>query len=234
MAVARRARLYSAPHGSNSDGARSIVLEATFYPPAGPGPAPLAIVNHGSDVGRNQLRTWSFSTEAHWLHDDGFAVLALMRRGCGRSAGINGEEDFGRDHEGNLIEVSLGAEAVEDLESAIAYGRELPGVRPGPVLLAGQSRVGFLAMHYAGLKPKEVMGVVNFSGGWYPYGPVTTPYHANAGRSAAGAVPQLWLHADNDCLDDEALIREYYQAFCAAGGSARFELLHDVQGMATY
>jgi dienelactone hydrolase len=213
------------------DGARPIMLEATFYPPAGPGPAPLAIFTHGSDVGRNQLRTWSFSTEAHWLRDNGFAVLALMRRGRGRSEGISGEEDFERNHEGNLIGVSAGvAQAVEDLESAIAYGRTLPGIRPGPVLLAGQSRGGFLAMHYAGLKPAEVMGVVNFSGGWYPYGPVTTPYYANAGRGAADKVPQLWLYADNDKLYDKALIREYYQAFSAAGGTARFELLHDVPG----
>jgi dienelactone hydrolase len=158
-------------------------------------------------------------------------VLALMRRGRGRSEGINGEEDFGRDHDGSLIDVSAGiAQAVEDLESAIAYGRKLPGVRPGPVLLAGQSRGGFLAMHYAGLKPSEVMGVVNFSGGWYPYGPVTTPYYANAGRGAADKVPHLWLYADNDRLYEEALIREYYQAFTAAGGRARFELLHGVPG----
>ena len=122
------------------------------------------------------------------------------------------------------------AEAVEDLASAIAYGRKLPNVRPGPVLLAGQSRGGFLSIHYAGLKPSEVMGVVNFSGGWYPYAPVTTPYYANAGRSAADKVPQLWLYADNDRLYDEALIRGYYQAFVAAGGSARFELLHGVPG----
>jgi hypothetical protein len=26
-----------------------------------------SIFTHGSDVGRNQLKTWSFSTEAHWL-----------------------------------------------------------------------------------------------------------------------------------------------------------------------
>jgi dienelactone hydrolase len=213
------------------DGARPIMLEATFYPPAGPGPAPLAIFTHGSDVGRNQLRTWSFSTEAHWLCDNGFAVLALMRRGRGRSEGINGEEDFGRAHDGSLVDVSAGvAQAVEDLESAIAYGRTLPGIRPGPVLLAGQSRGGFLAMHYAGLKPGEVMGVVNFSGGWYPYGPVTTPYYANAGRGAADKVPQLWLYADNDKLYNEALIRQYHQAFTAAGGPARLELLHDVPG----
>jgi dienelactone hydrolase len=211
------------------DGTRPIMLEATFYPPAGSGPAPLAIYTHGSDVGRNQLRSWSFSTEAHWLRDNGFAVLALMRRGRGRSEGINGEENFGRDHDGSLIDVSAGiAEAVEDLDSAIACGGKLPNVRPGPVLLAGQSRGGFLAMHYAGLKPGEVMAVINFSGGWYPYGPVTSPYYANAGRSAADKVPQLWLYADNDRLYDAALIREYYQAFTAAGGHARFELFHGV------
>ncbi|CAN5324337.1 hypothetical protein BH11PSE4_BH11PSE4_34540 [soil metagenome] len=213
------------------DGTRPIALEGTLYPPAGPGPAPLAIFTHGSDVGRNQLRSWSFSTEAHWLRNRGFAVLALMRRGRGTSEGINGEETFGRAHDGSLVDVSAGvAEAVADLDSAIAYGRSRPGVRAGPVLLAGQSRGGFLSMHYAGLKPGEVLGVINFSGGWYPYGPVTTPYYANAGRGAAAKVPQLWLYADNDNLYDEALIREYQQAFAAAGGQARFELLHGIPG----
>lgn len=213
------------------DGSRPIMLEATFYAPGGPGPSPLAIITHGSDAGRNQLRTISSSTEAHWLHNKGFAVLALMRRGRGRSEGINGEEDFERDHDGSLIGVSKGvAQAVEDLDSAIAYGRTLPGVRPGPVLLAGQSRGGFLAMHYAGLKPAEVLGVVNFSGGWYPYGPVTTPYYANAGHGAGASVPQLWFYADNDRLYDQSLIREYHQAFTAAGGRARFELFHGIPG----
>src|SRR5260370_29191665 len=98
MALAGRAHLDPAPHGSNArwrttDHARSDVL------PAGrPWPAPLAIFTHGSDVGRNQLRSWSFATEAHWLRDNGFAVLALMRRGRGRSQGINAQENFGRDH----------------------------------------------------------------------------------------------------------------------------------------
>jgi dienelactone hydrolase len=213
------------------DGARPILLEATFYPPAGPGPAPLAIITHGSDAGRIQLKTWSFSTEAHWLRDKGFAVLALMRRGRGRSEGMNGEEDFKRDHEGGVTDISAGvAQAVEDLESAIAYGRKLPSVRPGPVLLAGQSRGGFLSIHYAGLKPSVVMGVVNFSGGWFPSAPLTTPYYANAAAGAADKVPQLWFYADNDRLYGEAMIRGWYQAFVAAGGSARFELLHGVPG----
>jgi hypothetical protein len=59
---------------------------------------------------------------------------------------------------------------------------------------------------------------------------VTTPYYANAGRGAADKVPQLWLYADNDRLYGEALIREYYQAFTQAGGSARLELIHGIPG----
>jgi hypothetical protein len=61
-----------------------IETRPTWNPPTGRGPAPLAIFTHGSDIGRNQLTIWSFATEAHWLRDKGFAVLALMRHGYGR------------------------------------------------------------------------------------------------------------------------------------------------------
>jgi pimeloyl-ACP methyl ester carboxylesterase len=89
-----------------------------------------------------------------------------MRREWGRSDGINGEDDDGREHDGSLMDVSAGAaQALEDLSSAIVCGRKLPGIRPG--LLAGHSRGGFLSMHDAGLRPDDVMGVVNFSGGWF-------------------------------------------------------------------
>src|SRR5258708_3135504 len=133
-------------------------------------------------------------------------------------------KDFKRDHEGGVTDISAGvAQAVEDLESAIAYGRTLPHVRPGPVLLAGQSRGGFLSIHYAGLKPSEVMGVVNFSGGWFPSAPLTTPYYANAGRGAADRVPQLWFYADNDRLYGEAMIPGWHQAFLPAARRPPFQ-----------
>jgi dienelactone hydrolase len=214
-----------------ADGSRPILLEATFYAAAGANPAPLAIVNHGSDVGRDLLRSFSYSTVAHWLRDKGFAVLVLMRRGRGKSEGVYGEGDYGRDHEGTITDCSKGiGEGIEDLESAIAYGRGLPGIRPGPVLLVGQSRGGFLSVYYAGLKPAEVLGVVSFAGGWVPIEPLVAPYFTRAGRGTGSKVPELWLYADNDNQYNEALIRDSYQAFETAGGRARFELLHGVPG----
>jgi dienelactone hydrolase len=214
-----------------ADGSRPIALEATFYPALTTGRAPLAIVTHGSDVGRDLLKSFSFWTEAHWLRDKGFAVLVLMRRGRGKSEGIYGEDDYGRDHDGNIIDCSKGiTEGIEDLESAIDFGRRLPGVESGPVLLVGNSRGGFLSVRYAGLKPTEVLGVINFSGGWVPVENVTKPYFVDAGRGARAMVPQLWLYADNDNLYSDALVRSSYEAFAEGGGSARFELMHGVPG----
>jgi hypothetical protein len=48
---------------------------------------PLAIFTHGSDVGRNQLKTWSFATEAHRLRSQpewavaDLPVTAALARG---------------------------------------------------------------------------------------------------------------------------------------------------------
>ena len=105
-----------------------------------------------------------------------------------------------------------------------------PGVRPGQVRLLDSPAAAFSQCITRVFKPAEVMGVLNFSGGWYPYGPVTTSYYADAGRGAGNKAPQLWLYADDDRLYSEALIREYYQAFVSAGGQAYFELFQGVPG----
>ena len=106
----------------------------------------------------------------------------------------------------------------------LRFGQTRSVVLPGPVLLAGQSRGGFLAMHYAGLQARPGHGRGEFLR-WLV--PLRTSDHAILCecRPRRRKVPQLWLYADNDRLYDETLIREYYQAFSAAGGSARFELL---------
>ena len=210
-----------------------INLEATIYRPTGSTPARLAIINHGFATGRDLLLSYSFLREARWLVAHGYAVIVPMRRGRGGSEGVYGEGTYTYDRRGWVIDYAQSvAGAVADLDSAIAYGNSLPFVRSGPVLLLGHSRGGMLAVHYAGLHPDRVLGVINFGGGWMG-GPLTVlnmPLFVAAGNAARGRVPQLWLYADNDNFFAMTDVRAQLTAFVRAGGRARVELVHAVPG----
>ena len=203
-------------------------------------PAPLAVLSHGSSDGVDPRMTITMEGEARWLRDQGYAVLVPMRRGRGASDGAYGETNCcdldtkaPRDCSAGLLE------AVEDLRAAISFGLQQPGVRPGPVLLAGQSRGGFLSIAYAGLHPADVSGVISFVGGWtadWCNGAFNTQRLAEAGAGARA--PQLWLHADNDQYYGADHIRTNHAAFTAAGGRAALHTLagvpHDGHRLAAY
>ena len=203
-------------------------------------PAPLAVLSHGSSDGMDPRMTITMEGEARWLRDQGYAVLVPMRRGRGASDGAYRETNccdldtrVPRDCSAGL------GEAVEDLRAAIGFGLRQPGVRPGSVLLAGQSRGGFLSIAYAGLHPVDVSGVISFVGGWtadWCNGAFNARRLAEAGAGAK--VPQLWLHADNDRYYGADHIRENHAAFTAAGGRAALHMLagvpHDGHRLAAY
>ncbi len=193
-------------------------------------PAPLAVLSHGSSDGVAPRMTVTMEGEVRWLQDQGYAVLVPMRRGRGTSDGVYGETNCCDLATRAPLDCSAGlAEAVEDLRAAISFGLRQPGVRPGPVLLAGQSRGGFLSIVYAGLHPAEVAGVISFVGGWtadWCAGAFNTRRLAEAGAGAAAA--QLWLHGDNDGYYRADHIRENHAAFTAAGRRAALHMLTGV------
>ena len=60
-----------------------------------------------------------------------------------------------------------GAErALGDIEAAIAALRPRPEVSKGRLLIGGQSRGGLLSIAYAAKHPDQVLGAINFVGGW--------------------------------------------------------------------
>ncbi len=194
------------------------------------GPAPWAVLNHGSSDGVDPRTPITMEGEARWLRDKGYAVLVPMRRGRGSSDGSYGEINC-CDLESHLPrDCSTGlAEAVEDLRAAIAFGSRQPDVQAGPVLLAGQSRGGFLSIVYAGLHPADVSGVISFVGGWtadWCNGAFNTRTLAAAGSRACP--PQLWLHGDNDSYYSANHIRDNHVAFTQTGGRAALHVLADV------
>ena len=193
-------------------------------------PAPLAVLSHGSSDGVDPRMTITMEGEARWLRDQGYAVLVPMRRGRGASDGVYGETNCCNLETGAPRDCSAGlSEALEDLRAAIRCGQRQPGVRPGPVLLAGQSRGGFLSIVHAGLHAADVAGVISFVGGWtadWCNGAFNTERLTEAGAGAKA--PQLWLHSDNDRYYGAEHVRANHAAFMAAGGRAALHMLAGV------
>ena len=194
--------------------------------------SPLAVLSHGSSDGVDPRKTFTMEGEARWLRDQGYAVLVPMRRGRGESDGIYGEAVCCDLHTHMPRPCAAGLnEAMEDLTAAIRFGLAQPGVQPAPVLLAGQSRGGFLSIVYAGLHPTEAAGVISFAGGWtadWCDSGFNTRQLAEAGTKARR--PQLWLHADNDSYYSVDHVRTNHTAFTAAGGQAELQMLADLPG----
>lgn len=209
-----------------------IRLETIVFRPTGTGPFPLAVVNHGSTGRGNDPRlfrqTFIAPMLAEFLTQRGWLAAFPQRRGRGRSSGLY-DEGFNVDRtKGYTCETARtldGADrALADVDAAVAALRKRPEVRPGPVLLLGQSRGGAISVAYAGLHPGKVRGVVNFVGGWVGDGCALA---AGINRTlmnggAAFPRPTLWLYGDKDRLYTLDHSRGNFEAFRAAGGRGRF------------
>jgi dienelactone hydrolase len=218
------------PLTESGPGDKRLTLEATLYRPAGDGPHPVLLFNHGS-TGRGAVAataTMRPSRQAPFFVERGFAVLAPMRRGRGASEGEAAES------EGACSPVNLSpglARAIEDVDAAMAYLRAQPWADPDRVLIAGQSRGGILSVAYAAERPGTARAVINFAGGWTGDGcdrhgeGFNQPTFAAAGRRAR--LPMLWLYAEGDSYYSPASIRRYHEAFAQAGGTATLRLFPD-------
>ena len=72
-------------------------LEAYLYRPAGPGPFPLVVYNHGSATPDEEKKEWPAPFVARLLVPAGYAVLVPERRGYAKSEGKAFSEEIGAD-----------------------------------------------------------------------------------------------------------------------------------------
>lgn len=91
-------------------------LEAYFYRPAGDGPFPLVVYNHGSRAGEERSE-WPVGFIGRLLPPEGYAVLVPERRGYGKSEGTTFTEEIGQDR-GQRFVARLAAEAGDLLAAA--------------------------------------------------------------------------------------------------------------------
>jgi dienelactone hydrolase len=213
-------------------GPRQIRLEASLYRPAGPGPHPVVVFNHGSSGGPiPAVYTETAQVLAGFLNARGVAMLAPMRRGRGNSQGSNKEEPSPCTVEGAQHGMAYAAGAVD---ATFEFLRTQPWADMNRVVLAGHSRGGILGLAYAAEHPRLVRGVINFSGGWNNDtcgdADINLTLFDAAGRKSHA--PSLFLYARGDGFYADASMEKYAQVFNAAGGHADFRLyeLKDANG----
>lgn len=214
------------------EGGKPIRLEVVIEKPSGSGPFPLLVFNHGS-TGRgtdaNLFKATYASPEiADLFVEKGWIVAFPQRRGKGKSDGLY-DEGFALDRaQGYSCDPGRslpGADrALDDIEAAVDALRRRADVAAGPILIGGVSRGGVLSIAYAGMHPEQVLGVLNFVGGWLGEG-CSTAREVNGALFERGGKfdrPTLWLYGQHDSFYSIKHSRSNFNDFKKAGGNGEF------------
>jgi dienelactone hydrolase len=211
---------------------KPIRLEVVIHKPPGDGPFPLLVVNHGSTGrGNNPARftqTFSNPAFAEMFVKKGYMVAFPQRRGRGKSEGLY-DEGFNVDRSQGYAcdpKRSLpGADrALTDIAAAVEVLLQRPDVARRLILMAGVSRGGILSIAYVGAHPREVVGVINFVGGWMGEG-CRNANEINGTLFKRGGMfphPTLWLYGNHDPFYSLDHSRANFAAFQTAGGKGSF------------
>ncbi len=213
-----------------------LLMRAYVFRPAGQGPFPLVVINHGSEQDLQRRRAMAmpaYDNLTNWFLARGYAVVLPQRPGHGETGGPYLED------EGFCIAPNYrraGNATADSIAAAIAFMTRQPFVRPSGAVVVGHSAGGWGALALAARNPPSVAAVINLSGGRGGRDG-DRPLHNCAPRrlvAAAGdygrtaRVPTLWLYAANDTYFPPALSQRMAAAFKGAGGNVEYHLLPPV------
>jgi dienelactone hydrolase len=210
-----------------------LLMHAIVLRPPGPGPFPLAVINHGSSQSSAQRATFSpseYASASQWFLNHGFAIALPLRPGHGETGGPY-FEDQGRCESANYEKSGLAT--ADSIQATIDYLTAQPFVKKSGTIVVGQSAGGWGALALASRNPRSVRAVINFSGG--RGGRVDDKAGNNcapdrlidaAGKYGSSArIPTLWLYSKNDGYFAPDLSKRMAEAFHTAGGDAEYHLL---------
>ena len=211
---------------------QDLMMRATVFRPAGPGPFPLAVVSHGShqsSVRRAKMPMPEYPVLSQWLVDRGYAVVLPQRFGHGQTGGPY-LEDEGRCE--NPDYRAAGEAAANAIQAAINSLTVAPFVRATDVLAIGHSAGGWgaLALAARGQTLTAVINIAGGRGGRMDNKPNTICASDRLVATAAAfgrrsRVPTLWLYAENDSYFPPAVSKRMFEAYRGAGGVAEYRLL---------
>jgi dienelactone hydrolase len=177
-------------------------LEAYFYKPAGNGPFPLVIYNHGSRAGRERAEV-PMQFIGRLLTDAGYAVLVPERRGYGKSEGPTFADDIGDDR-GPRFLARLQAES-EDALAALTFATDtghLP-IDPKRVAIMGWSFGGIVTTFAVG-RSTAFIAAINQAPGALNWDRVPALRDALIAAAGKTRTPMLCMAARNDATTQNA------------------------------
>jgi carboxymethylenebutenolidase len=192
-------------------GSGSLRLKAFFWKPAGPGPFPAVLFNHGSGGADAATTAGMPITEAAQklaplFLKHGYAFLYLFRRGQGLSADqapfmqdvLQREEAAkGKEARQHLQFIQVTTEQLDDVIAALSFLKTVPGVDAKRVAVAGHSFGGQLTL-LAAERDSTVRAAVTFgaaANSWQRSPELRERLLTAVGKTSAAV---MLIHAAND------------------------------------
>ena len=199
------------------DPQRPALLQVTTLMPDGPGPFPLAVMNHGSSgTTRPDLEPrYRFTFAAYYFLSRGYAVALPMMRGFAGSEGKQLPDGCNQE--------AIGISNAKDISAVIEFMSVQPSIDWTRVVVAGQSFGGWNALAFGTLKRPNVRGLINFSGGAGISNCRATLDALALAAEHYGAqtiIPSLWIYGDNDAKFPPLVWHTMFDRYSVAGGRA--------------
>jgi dienelactone hydrolase len=210
--------------------------------PAGNGPFPLVVMNHGVSLNQRERSFFpivEFRDAAMWFARRGYMVVAPSGSGYGAAALDEPERGLyssfyskiGSCDNPNFHDAGLAVALLD--KWIIDYMADQKVIVPDNVVVVGQSAGGWAAIALSSRNLPSVRAIITFAAG--RGGRVGGKPNNNCapdklvaatgefGRTAR--VPSLWIYIENDTFFGPALSRRMHQAYTEAGGNAEYHLL---------
>jgi dienelactone hydrolase len=203
-------------------------IPVIIFRPAGDGPFPLMVVNHGRAVTAKRAAQGLYRPEAlaRYLVGKGFVVMVPTRIGYAETYGDFDPETSGSCSSPRIEPMSIAAS--DQVLATVEFAKTRPYVDATRWLVGGISVGGLTSVATVGRNPPGLVGGINFAGGTggnpelnpgRPCSPqAITNYWGSLAKSAK--VPMLWLYWQNDKYWGEEIPKKWHQAWVDGGGHA--------------
>ena len=210
--------------------------------PVGPGPFPLAVMNHGVSLDprdRSFFPLVEFRDAAMWFARRGYMVVAPSGSGYGAAALDTPERGLfsvfyskiGSCNNPNFRDAGMAVALLD--QWTIDYMTDQKLASPNNSIVIGQSAGGWGAIALSSQNLSSVKALIVFAGGrggrvgGKPNNNCAPGklVEATAEFGRVARAPTLWIYIENDTFFGPDLSRQMFDAYTGAGGNAEYHLM---------